>query len=268
MKIVRNIETWGTVIVIEASSKTSPSNAMSEVLDEAEEFLYQVDQEFSTFRNDSQVSRLRKGEINLEECSDFVKEVLSLCEYARELTLGAFDPWAVKDGFDPSGIVKGWASEVVANKLVSHGWEHVLVNAAGDIVVKGGREVKEGRILPYNIGISDPYDTSKIVKIFDVEAGSIATSGDYAKGAHIHDPHTGLIAIGAKSATVIGPDGAICDALATALMVDGTDSKSWIGREELSEYSYYVINRNENTSWAYGKNSVYLLGQPILNGNL
>ena len=94
MKIVRKVETWGTVIVIEASSKTSPSNAMSEVLDETEEFLYQVDKEFSTYRNDSQVSRLRKGEISFNECSDLVKEVLGLCEYARELTLGAFDPWA------------------------------------------------------------------------------------------------------------------------------------------------------------------------------
>ena len=71
--------------------------------------------------------------------------------------------------------------------------------------------------------------------------------GDYEKGAHIIDPHTGLIAIGARSASVIGPDGALCDALATALMVDGRDAQNWIGHPDLSEYSYWVINRDDET---------------------
>ena len=97
----------------------------------------------------------------------------------------------------------------------------------------------------------------RFVKIFDVVDGSVATSGDYEKGAHIIDPHTGLIAIGARSATVIGPDGAICDALATALMVDGMDAQKWMGRPELAEYSFWTINRHDETSWAYGPNKGY-----------
>ena len=35
---------------------------------------------------------------------------------------------------------------------------------------------------------------------------------------HINDPHTGMIAIGAASATVVGPNGWLCDGLATVLM--------------------------------------------------
>ena len=96
-----------------------------------------------------------------------------------------------------------------------------------------------------------------MLRTIDVTDGSVATSGDYEKGAHIVDPHTGLIAIGARSATVIGPDGAICDALATALMVDGVDAQKWIGRAELAEYSFWTINRHDGTAWSYGFNKGY-----------
>jgi thiamine biosynthesis lipoprotein len=51
--------------------------------------------------------------------------------------------------------------------------------------------------------------------------------------------------------------GAICDALATALMVDGIDAQKWIGREELVEYSFWTINRHDGTAWSYGFNKGY-----------
>jgi hypothetical protein len=126
-------------------------------------------------------------------------------------------------------------------------------DASGDIVLRGGKP--EGG--PWNIGIASPDDVEKFVKFFDVTDGSVATSGDYEKGPHIVDPHTGLIAIGARSATVIGPDGAICDALATALMVDGVDAQKWIGRVELAGYSFWTINRHDGTAWSYGSNEGY-----------
>jgi hypothetical protein len=49
----------------------------------------------------------------------------------------------------------------------------------------------------------------------------------------------------------VGPDGALCDALATALMVDGRDAQRWMGRPELAEYSFWVINRDGETAWSY-----------------
>ena len=51
--------------------------------------------------------------------------------------------------------------------------------------------------------------------------------------------------------------GAICDALATALMVDGVDAQKWIGREELAGYSFWTINRHDGTAWSYGSNKGY-----------
>jgi thiamine biosynthesis lipoprotein len=257
VKLERLVETWGTVIVVYVAASGLDEVGLKSAVDEVEEFFYQVDRDFSTYKEDSQVSRLRRGEMKIEDASEYVQQVWALCEFSRELTLGAFDPWKAEGGFDPSGLVKGWAAEVAAQMLVSAGCENVLINASGDIVLRGGQPTDSGAVEAWNIGIASPDDTEKFVKIFDVVDGSVATSGDYEKGAHIIDPHTGLIAIGARSATVIGPDGALCDALATALMVDGVDAQKWIGRPELTDYSFWTINRHDGTAWAYGPNKGY-----------
>lgn len=252
MKLERFVETWGTVIVVQVASRSLSEVELSLAVDKVEEFFLQVDKDFSTYRKDSEVSRIRRGELEVNDASDDAKEVWKLCEHARELTLGAFDPWKVIGGFDPSGLVKGWAADVAAKMLVAAGIESVLINASGDLVLRGGQLSEDGEVKPWNIGISSPDDVNQIVKTFDVVDGSVATSGDYEKGAHIIDPHTELIAIGARSASVVGPDGALCDALATALMVDGRDAQGWMGRPELAEYSFWVINRDGETVWSYG----------------
>jgi thiamine biosynthesis lipoprotein len=253
VRIERLVQTWGTVVVIEATSSVLDEVAMSAAVDEVEQFFFSVDQDFSTYKENSQVSRIRLGELKIEDARQYVQQVWALCEFSREITMGAFDPWKAEGGFDPSGLVKGWAAEVGAQMLVEAGVENLLINASGDIVLRGGKP--DGG--PWNIGIASPDDVEKYVKFFDVVDGSVATSGDYEKGAHIVDPHTGLIAIGARSATVIGPDGAICDALATALMVDGIDAQKWIGRSELAEYSFWTINRHDGTAWSFGPNKGY-----------
>ena len=253
MRLERLVETWGTVVAIEATSSALDEVAVSAAVDEVERLFFSVDQDFSTYKEDSQVSRIRRGELKIEDASEYVQQVWALCEFSRELTLGAFDPWKAEGGFDPSGLVKGWAAEVGAQMLVEAGAQNVLINASGDIVLRGGKP--DGG--PWNVGIASPDDVENYVKFFDVVDGSVATSGDYEKGAHIVDPHTGWIAIGARSSTVIGPDGAICDALATALMVDGVDAQKWIGRAELAEYSFWTINRHDGTAWSYGSNKGY-----------
>jgi len=257
VRLEKLVETWGTVIVVDATSSGIDKASLASAVGEVEDFFFQVDRDFSTYKSDSQVSRLRRGEMKIEDATEYVQQVWALCEYARELTLGAFDPWEAEGGFDPSGLVKGWAAEVGAQMLVEAGVENVLINASGDIVLRGGKPIDDGVKKPWNIGIADPDDTESFVKIFDVMDGSVATSGDYEKGAHIIDPHTGLIAIGARSASVIGPDGALCDALATALMVDGVAAKKWMSRPELLEYSFWTINRHDGTAWSYGPNKGY-----------
>ena len=248
-RVEREIAVWGTEIYLDVSASKLDEAEINRIIEGVEVFFFDVDEQFSTYKENSSVSLIRNGKLKIDDAPEMVQEVWRGCVKARELTFGAFDPWAVEGGFDPSGFVKGWAAQKAADMLYRAGCEMVQVNAAGDLALRGG---------PWKIGIVNPDNKSEIVQVFQLTDENIATSGHYEKGAHIKDPHTGIIAIGAKSGTVIGPDGGLTDAFATALMVDGKDAAQWIGNPELSEYTFWAINRHEvdgaNTAWSWGPN--------------
>ena len=244
-RVEREIAVWGTQLYLDVSSTKLNVDEIDRIIAGVEAFFFDVDDELSTYKDTSSVSKIRAGKLKIDDAPDMVKEVWRGCLKARELTFGSFDPWAVEGGFDPSGFVKGWAAEKAADMLVAAGCEKEQVNAAGDLCLRGG---------PWKIGVVNPDNKSEIVQVFELTDENIATSGHYEKGAHIRDPHTGIIAIGAKSGTVIGPDGGLTDAFATALMVDGTDAAQWIGNPELSDYTFWAVNRHTNTAWSHGPN--------------
>lgn len=244
MRTQHEIEVWGTVLFIDVTSSVDIEPAIIKV----NQYVRHIDEVFSTFKPNSVISQLRRGEISVESTSPEVIEVWNLCAFVKDLTQSAFDPWAVDGGFDPSGLVKGWAADRCAEILLSSGAEHIQVNAAGDLALRGGFTPDQ----PWSIGVVNPDNRLEVLQTFEIQDGAIATSGTYERGSHIRDPHTGLIAIGAKSATVIGPDGAIADALATALMVDGRDGAVWFTTPELADYSAWVIDRHEDVAWSIG----------------
>ncbi len=49
----------------------------------------------------------------------------------------------------------------------------------------------------------------------------LTASGTYERGAHIDNPYTGMIAIGAKSATMVRPQGWLCGGLVAVLIAAG-----------------------------------------------
>ena len=242
----RVIDAWGTKLYLDCDGAEFDSGA---AFAQISSFVDLVDNLFSTYKPNSVVSQLRSGLIDIASAPADVIEVANLCAVARELTDGAFDPWSVPGGFDPSGYVKGWAADKCADIAQEFGAVHVQINFAGDLALRGGFN-DAGVIKPWPIGISNPDNTQEVVHVVEIGDGAIATSGDYERGAHIHDPYTGMIAIGARSASVIGPDAGMCDALATALMVAGKDGAKWFGLPELESYSAWVVNRNENTAWS------------------
>ena len=241
VKVMREIPVWGTIVFIECDG--ADIDLLNLGIDKCAQYFDEVDEVFSTYKDGSEVSKLRRGELKIEECSDDLREVWQLCLQAKEITDGAFDPWCVEGGFDPSGYVKGWASDKAIAILRNHGATFIQVNGAGDLSLFGG---------PHKIGIRSPIDAKVILKVFELHGGAIATSGTYERGAHIKDPHTGLIAIGARSATVVGPNGGLADALATALIVAGRDGAIWFNRSELAQYSAWVIDRHEEVAWSVG----------------
>lgn len=250
-RLTAEIKVWGTTVFVDVASDSENESQLQQGIDHVRAFTLHVDEVFSTYKEDSIVTQLRKNHIGIESCSEEVLDVWERCAVARYLTDGAFDPWAVEGGFDPSGLVKGWAADKCAQILQRNGAQYIQVNAAGDLSLRGGF-AGDGAVKPWSIGVVNPENRKEHVQVFDITDGAIATSGSYERGAHIVDPHTGLIAIGAKSATVVGPDGGLADALATALMVEGRDGAIWFSQPELSLYSAWVIDRHGEIAWSVG----------------
>ena len=77
--------------------------------------LRRLDAVFSTYRSDSDVSRIGRGDLRVEDADPDVAAVLALARLAEQRTDGLFRV-RLPDGrggftFDPSGIVKSWAAE-------------------------------------------------------------------------------------------------------------------------------------------------------------
>jgi thiamine biosynthesis lipoprotein len=230
----------GTIVVIDVyaaadSAAGRPGGELAARLAAAVDVLHRADATFSTWRADSPVSRLRRGEITSAQAPAELAEIMDRCAVARDLSGGWFDPWAVPGGFDPSGYVKGWAAGKALAAFSGSGSRGVLVNAAGDIAGAGG--MGEGR--PFRIGIADPLSPLSLAAVVELE-GAIATSGTYERGEHLIDPYTGRPAARAASASVTGPDLGLADALATAVAVAGERGLEII--DKLDGYEALVIN--------------------------
>ncbi|WP_019873189.1 FAD:protein FMN transferase [Sporichthya polymorpha] len=178
--------------------------------------LREIDATFSTYRAESVVSRLGRGEVALEDCPDDVREVAQLCERARTLTDGLFDARRPDDSWDPSGYVKGWAVQRAARHLPQTGELDWCLNAGGDVVVRCGGDRS------FNVGIADPRDATRAATVLAWSSGGVATSGTAVRGAHLYDPRTrGPALTHWASVTVAGTSLELADVLATAAFVAG-----------------------------------------------
>jgi len=175
--------------------------------------LRDVDALFSPYREESEVSRVARGELALGDADPLVQQVAKACEAAREATGGLFDATRPDGCWDPSGYVKGWAVERAARLLpAGPDW---CVNAGGDVVVRSGSGA------PFRVGIEDPRDRSRVAAVVVVSAGGVATSGTAARGEHLYDPRSGSAATALASLTVVASTLEQADVLATAAFVDG-----------------------------------------------
>jgi thiamine biosynthesis lipoprotein len=195
-----------------------------------------VDGIFSTYDAGSEISRLNRGELALEDADPSVREVLERCEELRLETRGYFDARAsLSVGIDPSGLVKGWAVDRGAAILDAAGVRNYAINAGGDIRLRGGA-------LPdccWSVGIQHPLLRDRVAAVVETTDLAIATSGAYARGDHVLDPHTGAPPSGALSVTVVGPDLATADAYATAAFAMGRRGPHWTAR--LRDYEALTI---------------------------
>jgi FAD:protein FMN transferase len=180
-------------------------------------WLRRVDELFSTYRCESEISRLDRGELALADADPLVREVLARCERLREETGGYFDARA-GGRLDPSGLVKGWAVDRAAALLDASGEQRFCISAGGDLVARGG---------PWRVGVRHPRRRRRLAAALSMHDAAVATSGAYERGAHVVDPHTRRPARGALSVTVVGPDLGTADAYATAAFAMGAAGPAW-----------------------------------------
>jgi FAD:protein FMN transferase len=201
-------------------------------------WLREVDATFSTYREDSEISRLDRGELGLADCRPEVDEVLTRCLELERATGGFFSVRA-SGRLDPSGYVKGWAVARAADRLAAAGASRFCIDAAGDIVACGRPEPDRR----WRIGIRHPQQHDRVAAVVAVEDRAVATSGEYERGAHIIDPHTGAPPSGLLSVTIVGPDLALADAYATAAFAMGADGPAWTAT--LDGYEALCITSDE-----------------------
>jgi thiamine biosynthesis lipoprotein len=213
----------GTAISFDVRDASIPAAA----LDAAFEYLREVDRRFSTYKPESEVSRLSRGDISERDCSPELREVLELCNRVRETSEGYFDVRAHRadGGLDPSGLVKGWSLEKAGRILEAAGARNYCINGGGDIVVRG--EAEPGT--PWRVGIRHPLDATKLATVVSVRDGAVATSGAYERGDHVRDPFTGEAPRGdVLSITIVGPSLTYADAYATAAFAMGPTGLAWV----------------------------------------
>jgi thiamine biosynthesis lipoprotein len=214
----------GMPISIHIRAADVDSSALAHGVEAAFGLLYEADRLFSTYKQDSEVSRIRRGELDPGRCDPLVQQVISECHQARELTQGAFtDRLPGEDGvlgFDPTGLVKGWAADRAASRLAELSGVSYCLNAGGDVVVGDtAGEAGDGPAAPWRVGIEDPRDRSRIAEVVELRQGAVATSGNAARGAHLYDPLAGTFVERTGSITVVGPNLMWADVWATALFV-------------------------------------------------
>ncbi|MCK6579839.1 MAG: FAD:protein FMN transferase [Anaerolineae bacterium] len=219
-----------TVEIVDASADAGAFDAIYGYFND-------VDQTFSPFKETSEVSRVNRGELALEDCCADMQIILELAEQTRLESHGYFDVWN-QGRFNPSGIVKGWAIDEAASLLYARGFRSFYVDAGGDVQVYG----RNARGQAWSVGICNPFDLSQIVKTATLDDRGIATSGSYMRGAHIYNPHSDADALDEiVSITVIGPDVLEADRFATAAFAMGRAGVYFI--ESLPGLEAYMIDR-------------------------
>jgi len=226
----------GMGVVVDVRDPEVEGAAADDVFD----WLRFVDDTFSTYKPESEICRLDRGELTVADAHPDVVDVLERCEELRHGTRGYFDARA-GGSLDPSGLVKGWAVDRAAEILEQAGARNFAVYAGGDIIVRG-RPLPEER---WHVGIRHPQHTDQVAAI--VEAGdlAVATSGAYARGEHVLDPHTGRPPTGLLSVTITGPLLATADAYATAAFAMGSQGPAWTA--QLDGYEALSILASETT---------------------
>ena len=149
---------------------------------------------------------------------------------------------AMKIGFGALG--EGYATDKCRAMMLAKGIQAGIINGSGDMSTWGTQPNRK----PWNIGITNPFDTDKLTTIVPINNGAVTTSGSYEKFvvfdgkrySHIINPATGYPATGLCSVTVFGPNAETANGLSTSLMVLGKTA-GLVLLDKFPDYSCLMI---------------------------
>ena len=213
-----------------------------------------IDRRFNHWNPDSEIAKFNAIDINTPfAISDDLKSLLTLSIQLSHITQGLFDPTLgtltaklkEKKDIEPEagqnylklenqqllkekpilvdldGISKGYAIDLLVQKLANLGYENVYVEWGGEIRALGRHPANR----PWRVLVQGGDDIS--IELCDE---AVATSGDQLQRfdgvTHIIDPHTKQpLPIKNHFITVKAPSCALADSLATALMLCTSDEQ-------------------------------------------
>ncbi len=123
-------------------------------------------------------------------------------------------------------IAPGYAGDLAMAKIRALGIQDACVNMSGDVLLIGRKDGK-----PWNVGVTHPRKKGESLLVLPVSNAAVSTSGDYERYfeqdgkryCHIIDPRTGYPAEGCRSVTIVAPNLAFADGLATGVFVMGPE---------------------------------------------
>ena len=168
---------------------------------------------------------------------------------------------------DLGGIAKGYIGDKAAQAMKAAGAEYGLISLGGNIRTVGEKTSGE----KWSIGIKHP-DSNSYFATVSTEESSIITSGAYQRNFtfegityhHIIDPETGKPSCSdAVSVTVIGEDGAMCDALSTAIFAGGSEFAETLGNN--NEFEYIILTKDNKIYISQGLKNNFSLQEDFNN---
>jgi thiamine biosynthesis lipoprotein len=175
-----------------------------------------------------------------------LREIAPLVNYRAVKTDGNTTALAPGAAVDFGALAKGYASQRAAEIFREHGVESGIVSLGGNVQTVGRKP--DGS--PWNVAIQDPEDSGRYAGTLKTQDAAVVTSGVYQRyfesGGklyhHIIDPSTLRPAdSGLLSATVVAENGALADALSTALFVLGRESAETYWRNSGRDFDMILI---------------------------
>lgn len=170
---------------------------------------------------------------------------------------------------DLGAVAKGAASDEAADILRKNGVKSALLDLGGSIMTIGRKP--DGK--DWRIAVKDPMGDGSI-GVLELSDLAAVTSGMYERYfidedgtlyGHIIDPKNGYpVNNELLSATIVSPDGRLCDALSTAVFVMGTERAEEL-RRQIGGFDMLLITRSGEVIVTEGIEKRFTLTDKALN---